>query len=109
MSPELEMIRGALYAVGLVGAVADMAIAVRINHLLARLLALIMLGWAVHCVITLSYVIIVSHSVGQSGYDVIFPAWHMALRTVDAILLAGIPIALFAGLSWEARNGNYPA
>lgn len=109
MMPRLEMIRGVMYAIGLVGAIGVMASAVRINHLLARLLGLIMFGWAVHCVIALSYVIIVAHAlIGPGGYDAEFPAWHMALRSIDAVLLAGIPIALFIALWWEGRNGNIP-
>ena len=69
----------------------------RVRHMLARLLAAAMVAWALNC-ITLAILLYLL----MSGQPV--PEWRDSLTTLNAMLLAFMPIALYL---WFLRaNGQ---
>ena len=88
------------YVVGLIMALVLTGQLLRIRHMLARLLAVAMAAWAVNCVtlLVLIYLLITGEPL---------PAWRDLLTTINALLLAAIPIALYAWFLKVNGQGNH--
>ena len=97
----METLRLICYAAGIVGSLVLAGQLFRIRHSLARLMAMVMVAWALNSatLLALLYIIVVHAEFGL---------WREILTTANALLLAGAPAALYAWFLREngrARNG----
>lgn len=95
--PELRMV---CYTIGLIMAVVLTGQLLRIRHMLARLLAVAMAAWAINCItlFILLYLLIAGEPI---------PAWRDLLTTINALLLAAVPLALYAWFLKVNGQGNH--
>ena len=84
----METLRLVCYVVGILMAFVMAGQLVRIQHSLARLLAAAMLAWAVNSV-TLFLLLFFVQFTGA------VPVWRDIITTINAILLATVPVVLY--------------
>lgn len=92
----METVRLLLYLAGMVFSIVMAGQLLSIRQRLARLFGAVMIGWAVNCasLLVLLYAL-------ASGAPT--PAWRDAVLTVNAVLLAAAPAALYF---WFPRVGG---
>lgn len=85
----MELFRIVGYGIGALMALILAGQLLRIKHPLARLMTVAMVAWAVNCV-TLLLLLYILTSSGE------FPLWRDLVTTINALLLAAVPAALYA-------------
>ena len=98
MEIDFEQIRGWAYIVGCTGSLLLFCLLITIPDWLSKYFAFMTLGWFVNCLIMLSFA--AYHSEHRTR-----PPWFEPAQTVNAGLLAIVPIVFFVGV-FIARKKN---